>query len=131
MIHYIDTSAFLKLFVEEAESTALCAALAAAFADGHQIAASILLETELRRAGHRYGLDRAIIAEELSKLYIISAADSTFLRAAALPDPMLRTLDALHVAAAIECGATAIYTYDARQADAAANSGIEVLAPAP
>ena len=37
--------------------------------------------------------------------------------------------DALHLATAIECGATSIYTYDTRQAVAATNAGIAVVTP--
>ena len=129
MIHYIDTSAYLKLLVEEAESEALHDCLRAARAHGHLIVSSILIETELRRAGHRLGIAVDEIEAELSKLDIISADDSTFVRAGNFPDPLLRSLDALHLAAAIECGATAMYSYDARQAAAAKNAGITVLAP--
>ncbi len=129
MIHYIDTSAYLKLIIEEPESGAMSAAIETARGEGHRVVSSILLETELRRAGHRYGIDTTIIDHELAKLAIISAADSTFVRAGAFVDPTLRSLDALHVAAAVECGATTIYTYDSRQASAAQRVGIIVAAP--
>jgi uncharacterized protein len=130
VIRYIDTSAYLKLLVEEAESATLKAHLQTARAEGHRIVSSILIETELRRAGHRLGIAVVDIESELSKLDIISIEDSTFFRAGNFPDPLLRSLDALHLAAAIECAATAIYTYDARQALGAQNAGIPVLAPA-
>jgi uncharacterized protein len=129
VIRYIDTSAYLKLLVDESESAMLKSHLQTARADGYELVSSILLETELRRAGHRLGIAVADIESELSKLDIISIDDSTFIRAGNFPDPLLRSLDALHLAAAIECAATAIYTYDARQASAAQNAGIQVLAP--
>ena len=129
MIHYIDTSAYLKLIVEEAESADLKAALEVDRAAHHRVVSSILLETELMRAGHRWGIDAALIDAELRKLDIVRAADSTFSKAGTFPDPLLRSLDALHLAAAVECGATSIYTYDGRQAAAAINAGIRVLAP--
>jgi hypothetical protein len=52
-------------------------------------------------------------------------------RAAALDSPALRTLDALHLATALEIGAElrAFATYDERLAAAAAAEGLEVLAP--
>jgi uncharacterized protein len=129
VIRYIDTSAYLKLIVEEAESETLKAHLLMAKAEGHHLVSSMLIETELRRAGFRLGIAVADIESELSKLDIISLDDSTFVRAGNFPDPLLRSLDALHLAAAIESAATAIYTYDDRQATAARNAGIQVLAP--
>ncbi len=129
MIHYIDTSAYLKLIVEEAESGDLKAALEVDRAARHRIVSSILLETELMRAAHRLGIEAALIESELRKLDIVSSSDSTFSKAGTFPDPMLRSLDGLHLAAALECGATSIYSYDARQASAALNAGIRVLTP--
>lgn len=129
MIHYIDTSAYLKLIIDEPESEALAAALRSDLQAGHRMVSSVLLETELHRAAHRYGIERALIEGELAKLTLISAADSTFARAGTFPDPMLRSLDALNLATAIECNAVAIYTYDKLQAQAALNTGIVVLAP--
>ena len=129
MIHYIDTSAYLKLIIEESESAALIKALKAGTVAGHQVVSSVLLKTELHRAAHRYGIERNVIEREVAKVTVISLADSTFRRAGMFPDPLLRSLDALHLAAAIECGAAAIYTYDHRQAEAAIHAGIEVIAP--
>lgn len=129
MIHYIDTSAYLKLLVAEPESPALRADLQTARTAGGRIVSSILLETELRRAGQRLGIAVAEIEAELTKLDIISADDATFIRAGNLPGPMLRSLDALHLAVALEAGATAVYTYDTRQAAAATQVGLTVLAP--
>ena len=129
MIHYIDTSAYLKLFIEEPESAALSRQLELGRLAGHRVVSSVLLETELYRAGHRYGLDRQTIDDEVGKVTIISATDTTFRRAGAFPEPLLRSLDALHLATAIECGAGAIYTYDRRQAAAAGYVGIDVISP--
>lgn len=129
MILYIDTSAYLKLVIEEPESAALSNELRKARVAGHQVVSSVLLETELHRAAHRYGIARDVIDREVAKITVISLADSTFRRAGMFPDPLLRSLDALHLAVAIECGAAAIYTYDRRQAEAASHIGIEVFAP--
>ncbi len=129
MIRYIDTSAYLKLFVAEPETPALQADIENARKAGHRIVSSILLETELRRAGLRLGIDATDIEAELTKIDIISADDATFIRAGNLPGRHLRSLDALHLAAALEVGATEIYTYDARQAEAATNAGLTPVAP--
>lgn len=129
MIRYIDTSAYLKLLVAEPETPALRADLQATRTAGVRIVSSILLETELRRAGQLLGIAVAEIEAELAKLDIIRADDATFIRAGNLPGPLLRSLDALHLAVALEVGATAVYTYDARQTAAATQLGLIVLAP--
>jgi predicted nucleic acid-binding protein len=46
-----------------------------------------------------------------------------------LPGRNLRSLDALHVAAALRVGADVMITYDTRQADAAGASGLRVESP--
>jgi predicted nucleic acid-binding protein len=52
-------------------------------------------------------------------------------RAAALAPPALRTLDAIHLASAMELGADleAFVTYDRRLAEAAAAAGLPVTSP--
>ncbi|HQW74464.1 MAG TPA: VapC toxin family PIN domain ribonuclease, partial [Ornithinibacter sp.] len=55
MIHYVDTSAALKLLVEEAESGELAAVLDAAAHAGDRLVASMLLFTELHCAARRRG----------------------------------------------------------------------------
>ena len=129
MNRYIDTSAYLKLLVTEAESATLRADLQQARRAGHRIVSSILLETELRRAAQRLGIALGDIEAELRKIDLISADDATFVRAGNLPGPSLRSLDAIHLAVALEVGATDIYTYDERQADAATKAGLTVVAP--
>ena len=54
-----------------------------------------------------------------------------YLAAGRLPPPVLRALDALHLAAATTFGdeLAGIVTYDARMADAAASLGLPTLAP--
>jgi uncharacterized protein len=52
-------------------------------------------------------------------------------RAATIEPTMLRSLDALHIAAALELGdeLSALVTYDERMAEGASLLGIRVLAP--
>ena len=60
-------------------------------------------------------------------------ADSSLLDAASRVDPVrLRTLDAIHLAAALSLGdeVGAMFTYDRRLADAARKYGLEILSPA-
>lgn len=60
----------------------------------------------------------------------IAALDRAVFRSAGvLPMPYLRTLDALHLQAAIRLDAEAVLTYDARMSDACRELGLEVVAP--
>lgn len=127
MIYYIDTSAFLKLILDEAESAAFTASVNAARAEGHTLVSSVLLETELYRAAWRLGADRARITKEINKVTLVSASDATFRQAGLFDEPHLRSLDALHLATALESEATAMYAYDKRLTDAALRRGIKTL----
>lgn len=127
MIYYIDTSAFLKLILDEAESAALTASVNAARDEGHTLVSSVLLETDLYRASWRLGVDRALIAKEISKVTLVSASDATFRQAGLFDEPHLRSLDALHLATALESEATAMYAYDKRLTDSALRRGIKTL----
>lgn len=129
MIVYVDTSAYLKLIVQEAETEALRIALTRERAAGAVVMSSILLLTELHRAAWRLGVDRIRIDQELKKVSLLRPNDSTFERAGGLPSPHLRSLDALHLCAAIECGATVMYVYDERLRAAASDLGLSVSAP--
>lgn len=124
---YLDTSAALKLLVEEAESEAL-----AALVDTQQpsLAACCLLETELRRAAQRETtLTQLSVTTFLETIDLYEVPPSLFAEAGLIPGPNLRSLDALHLAGAIRIGVTHLLTYDARMADAAQRLGIPVLAP--
>ncbi len=126
-IWYADTSAALKLVLEEAESSAL----AAAIADGRAtLIGTRLLETEMRRAAHRSpDLDQAEVTAFLATLDIYSLTDALYRQAGLLPGANLRSLDALHLAAAVALGVDAILTYDLRMAEAAGELGVPVIAP--
>ena len=124
---YVDTSAALKLLIEETESPALTAELAAA---KPALASARLLETELRRAAHRIPelqQDRVTALLELIDIYEMPA--SLFRQAGLIAGPNLRSLDALHLTAAIAVDAEAIATYDTRLSEAAATVGLAVIAP--
>ena len=68
----------------------------------------------------------------LEGLAVVALADEIVARAARVGPPMLRTLDAIHLATGFALGPdlTALVTYDARQADAARALGIAVATPA-
>lgn len=129
MPDYLDTSAFVKLVRSEPESGPLRDAIAA----GEDLVSSALLVVEGRRAAARYGpvaLARARAA--LPTVTLLRLDDETLELAAALQPSTLRSLDAIHLAAALSLGDDLgrLYCYDARLAAAAAGHGIDVRAPA-
>jgi predicted nucleic acid-binding protein len=124
---YLDTSAALKLVVEEAESEALAHAIEAA---QPELVACWLLETELRRAAQREPeLSQELVSELLEAISLYEVPGSLFREAGVLPGANLRSLDALHLAAAIRIGVEHLVTYDARMADSARLVGLSILAP--
>ena len=70
-------------------------------------------------------------AAVLDALTIVTLPTSTFEHAAEVEPDLLRSLDALHLAAALELGdeLAGVVTYDERFATAANNYGIDVVAP--
>lgn len=124
---YLDTSAALKLVVDEPESDALARRI-----DREQphLVACWLLETELRRAAHRApALTQEAVSELLDGVSIYEVPSSVFREAGLLPGANLRSLDALHLAAAVRIGAEHVVTYDTRMGDSARSLGLSVLAP--
>ena len=124
---YLDTSAAMKLMVEEAESNALAAAIDAEQPD---LVACLLLETELRRAAHRDGgLTQERVTGFLGGVGLYELPVSIFQEAGLLPGSRLRSLDALHLSAAIRIGVDRLVAYDARLVDAARELGLVAFAP--
>ncbi|EFG77975.1 PIN domain protein [Mycobacterium parascrofulaceum ATCC BAA-614] len=128
---YLDTSALVKLVVAEDESTALQEYLRAVAADTLFTAA--LARTELIRAVSGAGAGAVSQARRiLDQLDTINLTRGLLDAAADLRPARLRTLDAIHLAAAQRAGTDlrAVVTYDTRMAAAAADLGIVIEAPA-
>jgi uncharacterized protein len=124
---YIDTSAAVKLLAEEPESSALARAIDAEQPD---LVACLLLETELRRTVHRdAALTQELVTQFLDGVGLYELPVSVFQEAGLLPGSRLRSLDALHLSAAIRIGVDGLVAYDLRMADAARELGITVFAP--
>ena len=127
---YLDTSALVKLVVTERESTALKAYLRAIDADTLFTAA--LARTELVRAVAGAGVRAVAQARRiLDDLDTINLTRDLLDAAADLRAARLRTLDAIHLAAAQRAGTElrALLTYDSRMAAAAADLGMVVEGP--
>ena len=89
----------------------------------------VLLETELRRLAVRDNLQQLAVTALLDRLDVIDLDREMYWEAGLLPEKTLRSLDAIHVAAALRAGADVMVTYDVRQTAAAESSGLRVVAP--
>jgi len=126
---YLDTSAFVKLVIPEPETPALVAALT----PKTLLVASALLEVEALRATRRArGEDGATAARtQLAGVRLLPLTDQIRRRACELEPPTLRSLDAIHIATALDLGErlACMYAYDVRMATAASDAGLRVCAP--
>lgn len=129
MAHYIDTSALTKLVVAEDETPALQSWITAT---NSILVSSDLARAELLRAVRRAATDRVVQARAvLDSLTLVVVTTATFETAGQLDPTILRTLDAVHLAAALELGddLDGLVTYDDRLSEAARAHGISVVAP--
>jgi uncharacterized protein len=127
--HYLDTSALTKLVVAEAETAALRTWLADVERDP---VSCDLARTELMRAVRRAAPDRVVRAREvLDAVSLLEVTTATFEAAGRLDPTILRSLDAIHLAAALDLGddLDGIVTYDDRLAEAAKVNGVAVVTP--
>lgn len=123
---YLDTSAFLKLIVREEFSRETRQRLQSATAWS-----STLLDVEAHRAALRLGLAGDVVAEALRHVTLVTIEDSTIQSARTVGTDALRSLDAIHLATAVEMGddLEAVVTFDRRLAAAAAEVGMSILSP--
>jgi len=126
---YLDSSAFVKLVVEEAESTAVRTFLAD---KSSRRVSSTLLRTESLRAVRHLGPDAlATVREGLRRIDLIGIDDRILDAAGTLEPRVLRTLDAIHLATVLAVGddLEAIVTYDERMVEAARLLGLSTVSP--
>jgi len=129
-VYYLDTSAALKLLVDESDSAAFVQ-----FYDAHSSASwvsSTLLRIELFRAVRRSLPQMLGDARELLTAVASVRIDDPIVESAmAETDPLLRSLDAIHLATARTLGPDldGLATYDGRLAGAAARAGLPVVSP--
>jgi predicted nucleic acid-binding protein len=127
--HYLDTSALVKLVIAEPETTALQKWLSAA--DRVPVSCD-LARTELMRAVRRAAPDRAARARAvLDSITLLDVSSATFEEAGRLGPAILRSLDAVHLAAALDLGddLDGLVTYDDGLAIAAQSNGVRVTSP--
>jgi predicted nucleic acid-binding protein len=127
---YCDSSALVKLAVEEAETEALETWLMSQ--PEPVLTSSVLARTEVVRAVRRLGTDAVVAARGLLDELAFVAMDPGLADEAGDLDPAsMRSLDAIHLAAATRLGPAlgAFVAYDKRLADAAAAAGLVVQQP--
>lgn len=126
---YIDASAFVKLVTPEPETGALIAALGAKA----RMVASEILEVEAIRAARRASGDQAagMARAQLAGVRLLPLTAEIRRRACELAPDSLRSLDAIHIATALDLGErlTCVLAYDARMASAARAAGLRTAAP--
>jgi predicted nucleic acid-binding protein len=127
---YLDTSALVKLVVEEPESADLAAWLDER--PDEVLCTSVIGRVELLRVARRRGPETTPAASQLLAEIALVPVDHLVLDlATALEPAALRTLDALHLASASSLGdaVTAVVAYDERLLRAADLIGINTASP--
>ena len=126
---YLDSSAAVKLIVEESGSGALRRWIAAEDPD---FVSSDLLRVEVLRATRRHSPEAVAAAREVLQAVTLLPLTADLCQDAGMVDPaVLRSLDALHLAAALSLGddLTAVITYDEGLAQGCRAYGLAVVAP--
>jgi len=127
-VWYIDTSALVKTVIEEPESRALLRWLA----DKDRLVACALARVETVRAVRVSDPGAVPRARQVAAaVTLIRLDDALYDLAADLEPASLRSLDAVHLAAALSVGRdlAGVVTYDTRMAEAAAVLDLPVEAP--
>ena len=127
---YLDTSAFVKLIRGERETSALQAFLRER--PGAPLVSSALLVVETRRAILRQAPDQLARADLLlTRIDQVDITRAVLEAASRLPDPELRSLDAIHLATAVQLDQDleALVTYDSRLAAGAGRQKLPVATP--
>jgi len=129
-LYYADTSAVLKLLVEEDHSSAM-----AGFFDEHEDwpwVSSALLQIEVVRAVMRVLPAALPEARELLEAFFFVPIDGDVIgRAMIEPDAGLRSLDAIHLATArvLADDLDAVVSYDERLLTATTDAGLPTVSP--
>jgi predicted nucleic acid-binding protein len=125
---YLDASALVKLVAPEAESDSM-----ASFVASHRSqSTSVVGLVEVRRAAaRRPGVTATRLEDVLTRVIGIAFDPDVAAAAATIGSPVLRTLDAIHLASAAALGVDleAFVTYDRRLAEAARALGMPVASP--
>ena len=128
-VAYLDASALAKLLIVEVDSTAMVRW----YIENERALTSRVGLIETRRAVARRALPLRgdLVERTLASVEIVELDQAIAGRAAAIGPAGLPTLDAIHLATALELGPIdAFVTYDDRLAEAARGIGLPVVRPA-
>jgi predicted nucleic acid-binding protein len=127
---YLDSSALIKLIFEERETQVLARFLTAWPNRISSVLARVEVMITVRRVRDEEVTRRA--RDVLGRLDLVRPDEGLFAFAAAIDPPVVRVLDAIHLATAISLGhqLAGMVVYDLRLADAARRAGLTVWAPA-
>jgi uncharacterized protein len=130
VIVYVDTSAAMKLLVEEEESAILAEHLQRRIQDGDVLVASLLLHTELHCAANRRPehIEHEAVSQVLSAIALVDIESGDLTTAPLLPG-RLGSADAIHLATALRLNARAIVVYDTELDAASRTAGIDASSP--
>jgi predicted nucleic acid-binding protein len=126
---YVDTSALLKRVIIEEESPQVRAILRARSAAGDLVASSELAWVEVARALSRAGVPDAdeVVSVACTGVARQPLTPAVMRRARTIGPASLRSLDAIHLSAAISLGAVEMLTFDHRLAEAAESLGVKAI----
>ena len=122
----------MKLAVDEDRSRQMRAWANEEEARSGALWSSDLLRTEAIRTARRVSITAlASTRDLLDRLALVAVTAATFQRAGELDPDILRSLDALHLAAALSLGddLDGVVTYDQRMTSAASALGVRTVAP--
>jgi predicted nucleic acid-binding protein len=126
---YMDTSALVKLVIPEPETEALIAVLT----PQTRMVASEIIEVEAIRAARRAGGHGAVdtARDQLAGVRCLPLTRDIRRRASELEPDTLPSLDAIHIATALDLGERldCVYAYDTRMTAAAEAVGLRTCAP--
>lgn len=127
-VAYADASALAKLVLGEPEAEDFADELTA----HDRVLTSVVGALELERAARRaLGVDGSLQAElVLARLTLVPVGEAVRRAAAQIAPAGLRTLDAIHLASAMDTALVdRFYCYDHRLCEAAASAGLRVESP--
>ncbi|AEH10263.1 MULTISPECIES: type II toxin-antitoxin system VapC family toxin [Protofrankia] len=126
---YLDSSALVKLVHPELETRALRSWLATRPGVSVSSALAVLEVTRALRRSDPAALPR--VPDVLSRVMLVPVDQPVIVAAAALTDPLLRSLDALHLATALRLDTPSLVfvSYDKRLSAAAVQERLNVAVP--